>query len=248
MHIAQKQTNYCFCCQLVQKMIEYYCNNRESVRFGRTLLCRMKRKAWLFRMDVFMDKLAQKLNAQEIIRANSAAETEELNQLKNQLAEYNKCLDQMKALIEEGSAKLEAAKVDGDAIDTLVKESIEKIESIQQSTEALDELKVQLLDKLQGTEGSLAQKLDDMDEKTQAGLESTCETVHKECVKVYRNVQAVVVDESGKQKESIEEISYHVDSVKGKINAVLGISITALILSLAGVACQVLEMLNISLF
>ena len=38
-------------------------------------------------MDMFMDKLAQKLTAQEIIKANTAADVEELNKLKNQIAE-----------------------------------------------------------------------------------------------------------------------------------------------------------------
>lgn len=36
-------------------------------------------------MDTFMDKLAQKLNAQEMIKANSAADAEEMDQLKSQL-------------------------------------------------------------------------------------------------------------------------------------------------------------------
>ena len=46
-------------------------------------------------MDTFMDKLAQKLNAQEMIRANSAADAEEMDQLKSQLREYDECLAQM---------------------------------------------------------------------------------------------------------------------------------------------------------
>ena len=37
-------------------------------------------------MDTFMDKLAQTLNAQEMIKANSAADAEEMDQLKNQRA------------------------------------------------------------------------------------------------------------------------------------------------------------------
>ena len=46
-------------------------------------------------MDTFMDKLAQKLNAQEMIKANSAADAEEMDQLKSQLREYDECLAQM---------------------------------------------------------------------------------------------------------------------------------------------------------
>ena len=49
-------------------------------------------------MDTFMDKLAQKLNAQEMIKANSAADAEEM---KNQLREYDECLAQMQQVNKE---------------------------------------------------------------------------------------------------------------------------------------------------
>ena len=52
-------------------------------------------------MDTFMDKLAQKLNAQEMIRANSAADAEEMDQLKSQLREYDECLAQMQQVNKE---------------------------------------------------------------------------------------------------------------------------------------------------
>ena len=48
---------------------------------------------WRLKMDMFMDKLAQKLTAQEIIKANTAADTEELNKLKGQVKDYSACLD-----------------------------------------------------------------------------------------------------------------------------------------------------------
>ena len=54
------------------------------------------------RMDMFMDKLAQKLNAQEIIKANTAADTEELNghvKVCNAVYAVNK-VDEMRATIE----------------------------------------------------------------------------------------------------------------------------------------------------
>ena len=37
-------------------------------------------------MDNFMDKIAQKLNSQELIRANAAADAAELENLEKQLA------------------------------------------------------------------------------------------------------------------------------------------------------------------
>ena len=46
-------------------------------------------------MDNFMDKLAQKFNAQEMIKANSQAEAAEMKKLQLQVAEYEKILQEM---------------------------------------------------------------------------------------------------------------------------------------------------------
>ncbi len=182
-------------------------------------------------MDTFMDKLAQRLTAQEMIRANTAAEVEELNGLRNQVREYNDCLEQMKQannelrvqlqkLVEDGVAKLEDAKVDGSSIDRLVEESIAKIQEVQQNTEELQELKQSLLEK----------------------FEETNENVHKECVKVYRNVQAVVVEEDGKQTEAIKAA---VDNLGSKLGRIFGVSIAAFIVGLGSIVFQVLVYLHI---
>ncbi len=178
-------------------------------------------------MDTFMDKLAQKLTAQEMIKANAAADAEEMDKLRNQLKEYNDCLAKMQKLIADGEEKLSGAQVNGDELNRLVEESISKIQSIQADTEKLDELKQ-----------IIAEKLD-----------NTSESVHKECVKVYRNVQAAVVEENGKQTESVkEELGIAVKSLKGKLNAVLGVSIVALLASIASVVFQVLTYFNIKFF
>ena len=62
-------------------------------------------------MDIFVDKLAQRATAQEIIKANTAADVEELNRLKNQVVEYNECLTRLQALIDDGSGKLEKMQI-----------------------------------------------------------------------------------------------------------------------------------------
>lgn len=183
-------------------------------------------------MDTFMDKLAQKLTAQEMIKANSAADAEELDRLKSQVEEYNDCLAQMKQvnnelhtqlgrLVEEGVAKLESAKVDGAKIDRLVQESIAKIREIERSTNDLQEIKQVLSEKL--TESN--------------------ENVHKECVKVYRNVQAVVVEENEKQTEAIA--AKVKENLGGKLNGVLGVSIAAVVLTVADIVLHVLSILHI---
>lgn len=61
-------------------------------------------------MDTFMEKLAHRLTAQEMIKANTAAEAEELNYLKNQVRDYHECLDQMQNLVNEGTAQIRGLK------------------------------------------------------------------------------------------------------------------------------------------
>ena len=270
-------------------------------------------------MDMFMDKLAQKLNAQEIIRANTAADTEELNRLKNQVAEYNECLKRLRSLIDEGTEKLRGAQAGGESVERLVAESLEKLQSVRQDNTGLEELGKKLEElgtKLDGrlTElesrmdrqpGELAGKLDELGGKldrqpeelgkklsvlegkldrqpeefgkrllelekrlVQSGgssrelreslerleqsvterLDGTTaavdESIHKECVKVYRNVQAVVMEESEKQAKSVGSAMEEVGAAGKKLGTILGISVVALIISLTGVVIQVLNLLQ----
>ena len=171
-------------------------------------------------MDTFMDKLAQKLNAQEMIKANSAADAEEMDQLKSQLREYDECLAQMQQVNKELKA---------------INQEMEKLmsETIAPEVTKLSEEGVAALQKLQHE----LQK--HVDEK----LSTTEENVHKECVKVYRNVQAVVVEENEKQTEAIA--AKVKENLGGKLNGVLGVSIAAVVLTVADIVLHVLSILHI---
>lgn len=256
-------------------------------------------------MDMFMDKLAQKLNAQEIIRANTAADTEELNRLKNQVGEYNECLKRLRSLIDEGEVKLRGAQAGGESVERLVSESLEKLQSVRQDGTGLEELgkrleelgaKLEVMleelgERIDRQPGELAGKLEELGERidrqpgefgnrllelekrlVQSGgssaelkeslerleqsvtqrLEGTSaavdESIHKECVKVYRNVQAVVMEESEKQAKTVGSAMEEVGAAGKKLGTILGISVTALIISLTGVVIQVLSLLNIISF
>lgn len=314
-------------------------------------------------MDTFMDKLAQKLTAQEMIKANTAAETEELNSLREQLAEYNACLEKFRRLVEEGAEKLQGswatgtgesdagesrAEISGE-ISRLVEECLQKIQAVQQDTEGLEALGKRLEDTVKGAmetelkdrlaeelgaqvEGALSRQLESqvegvlsrqlesqvegvlsrqlegkvenalrsqlhsqfestlksqlesamksqlqsqvdsalrrqlpgqLESEFQKLLEAQAEaiesslggkntdvsdSVHKECVKVYRNVQAVVVEEGEKQKTITTGMAEDVKAVNGKMGAILGVSVAALIFSLASAALQILNVLNVKLF
>ena len=168
-------------------------------------------------MDTFMDKLTQKLTAQEMIKANAAADAAELSRLKEQAASYEALFQRMKAANDKNAADMEA----------LIHSAIEKIE----------EIKVGKAD-----DGELLKILEEMKNSDGEQFEQLTDHVHKENVKVYRNVQASVVEENAKQNEAAEK-RFH--SVSGKMTALLAISIVALVMSAAGVVLQLLSILHI---
>lgn len=242
-------------------------------------------------MDIFMDKLSQRNNAQEIIRANTTAEIEELDKLRSRVAEYNECLDKLQKLVNQGADGIKSASRENAAeINRLVEACVAKIQEIRQDASGLEKLGRQLgnvgvqvdsvsgrltdvsaqVDSVNGQLGSVSAQLGavsgeitgkidrlsrQLEEKGQEQPEDRLderfavadENVHKECVKVYRNVQAVVMEESGKQGETLAELSGKVNAVKGKLGIVLGISAAALVFSLAGAVLQLLNALGISL-
>ena len=293
-------------------------------------------------MDTFMDRLAQRMTAQELIKANTAADTEEMNKLKAQIEQYNLCLEQVMKLLEEEIEKISGTQVSSENINRLVDEAVAKIRSIQQDThpetqglgelqeqlsgqmdalkkqvsdtlsslerqtseklgslekltnerlgtlekltderlgtleklteekfgtleklteeklgslekqigeqlsalekqteEPTDALEQQLSEKFDGLEKHIGGTLDQIDKQLAERFTTLEDNVHKECVKVYRNVQAVVVEESGKQSETVSGSASSVKKIGGKVGAILGISIAALIVSLGGLVLQI---------
>lgn len=265
-------------------------------------------------MDNFMDKLAQRLTAQEMIKANSAADAAELERLQKQLAQYDACLQEMRKL---SLKNMEAT----DKIALLLDESINKIREIEGTPagnesfgEALQEQKSSLGGMLQAQKDALSRivqeqaetlgeliqeqkvsidgalkeqqseqknaitsleqslksdlqadirteleasraELANLQEEIKATIEGMAsmdgiadkvtDFVHKENVKVYRNVQAVVVEENKKQTEALEASQ---KKAAGKSGGALIVSIITLIAVLANIALNVLAQLNIKLF
>lgn len=199
-------------------------------------------------MDTFMDKLAQKLNAQEMIKANSAADAEEMDQLKNQLREYDECLAQMQQVNKELRAVNHAmetlmSETIAPEVTKLSEESVAAIRKMQQeNTEKLQELQQEYTTKLEEIRQN-TEELEDLRKHLDEKLDGSDENVHKECVKVYRNVQAAVVEENEKQTEAIAgKIK---ESLNGKLNGVLGVSIVALLVAAADIVLHVLSILHI---
>ena len=165
-------------------------------------------------MDTFMDKLAQKFTAQEMIKANSAAEAAELQRMRDQVKQYDECLQEMKL-------------VNADTKSTLVQMEkalavgVEKFEKTEIDTEAIQS---------------------HMKEQLDSKCAEITDFVHKECVKVYRNIQAVQEAESAKVEENIQK---EVAKVLAKQRANLGVGVTTLIFSIAACVGVVFELLVI---
>ncbi len=150
-------------------------------------------------MDTFIDKIASKFSAQEIIKANSEAEEKELQRLKSQLAEYDERLQEIRKL------------------------NLKNLE--------------------------IADKLQEMLEAEKGADTDTIEAVHKECVKVYRNVQAVVEqglqEQTAKIMEQTELIGKQNETIRKKVRGIKPIMILTLLLSAGNLAVVILKILEI---
>ena len=112
-------------------------------------------------------------------------------------------------------------------------------------------------DKLQNEFEAIRENIGKLQKIVEAQHAGTNDHVHKENVKVYRNVQAVVVDEAAKQAESIRLLSETVEAMKaeaaaaatkktpGIFKGILGVSIVTMLLIVGLVAFQVLIYLGI---
>lgn len=231
-------------------------------------------------MDTFMDKLASKLNAQEMIRANSAAEAKENERLHKEVEVYKQCLQEMREISLQNAST-------ADEVAELVKASMDKIAAIQAESGKSDDVIVAIQSKsddmiaavknnsdvmlssmrgaLQTNANTVMSAIEGSSEKIlselQAGndgfkdalknellaeikkeLKSQEENVHKECVKVYRNVQAVITEENEKQTDEI--ISAQSKNSK-KATAALVCGILAMSFAALGLIVSVLDVFGV---
>lgn len=237
-------------------------------------------------MDNFMDKIMQKVNSQDMILANSAAEAAEMEKLENQLAlfkeqmdKYDDCLQEMRKLnlkniesaqgvqqlADQANEKLgqtvgevEAASVSRiqqtsdlsvaginnasslavegikqtsdisiASINRTVDESLAKIAGIQENAGNIEEI-TETMTGIQAKQEELFKSLEDF--------------LHTDNVKVYRNVQAAMIEELGKQTTELKEAQEK--AAKGQ-KVLLPFVIITMIVSLANLAVLVARILGL---
>ncbi len=190
-----------------------------------------------------MDKLAQKFSAQEMINANSQAEAEEMKRLQMQVSEYEKILQEMRKLsykntelserlelvIGENAGKIQRMKEDEEKLIAVLKDLTE-----EQTKNRDSELEKKEEERLERERADEAKKQSDISVITnllENKFQRSDDFVHKENVKVYRNVQAVVVDELKRYTESAQEEKNAINAKLGKVMKFSVISMLASIVS-----------------
>lgn len=208
-------------------------------------------------MDNFIDKLAQKFTAGEVIRANQAAEERELKRLQIQVAEYEKCLQEMrklqlrntetaeglKQLVSEGRQAVEAmaeesrqailamAEENRQAAKKLAEESLEKISAHREESGA---------GKIEEETARLLGVMEENQKKIGEWFRQADDFLHKENVKVYRNVQAVLVEESKNRSEAI--LAGQEATAKKYYKKMIWIMLITLLAAVSGVVIQVMKL------
>ena len=261
-------------------------------------------------MDNFVDKVSQRINAQEMIKANVQAEANEMQRLQEQVAQYEAILQDMRklnyknteltdkigALVDESMLPVDQMKqsslmvsdsvtevrqiaedvrssVDevrssSEELKTSVKASVDNailtmrrenreiaehleyirstVDNIKSPTEEDEELKAEEARKREEAERQKEEARLLKEEEDKKALEEmfkqSDEFVHKENVKVYRNVQAVVVDEFKNQTEGLTK---HNRELYEKMKSIRVFVIIAIALGVANVILTVLKILGI---
>ena len=234
-------------------------------------------------MDNFIDRLAQKFTAGEVIKANSAAEERELKKLREQVAEYEKCLQEMRKIqmtntqtaqqlhdlmVEstESIQKLTAESTEvfrkftaesTESYHKFTENSLAKIADVQLETDvqkaeakktvetaaiAMEQMEAKVI-KMQETVANLTEGLEKNQQEISEWFKQADDFLHKENVKVYRNVQAVVVEEVGNKADAV--IKAQEENTKKASKQVLIFAVLGFVAAAASLVIQIMTILNL---
>lgn len=189
-------------------------------------------------MDNFMDKIAQRISSQEVIRANAQAEALQMKKLQAQFETYDELLKEMQQLNQKNTALADMAK-------SLMESCQEQLEQEPQENEAENEAieaQEKLLEEVRLSVEELKQALAGNAAKTEELLEQSQEFVHKENVKVYRNVQAVIVEEL---KNQTQELNAGTQKLEKQTAGLKPIMVIALVLGAVNAGMLAAVLLNL---
>lgn len=169
------------------------------------------------------------LEERELIANHTKVEHQELVELQAKVREYGKSLNHFEELLsehpEDVGIKLEGSPEEKAAI--LEKEFV----LLQRRFNDIQDLVTT------GFEIEMHQRFDELEEKT-----------HTDCIKVYRNVQAVVVEELSKQNKVLIRDDKAISKIKRRMNVVLAFSIVSVVTAVVLIILEILPIFGIKLF
>ena len=170
-------------------------------------------------MDNFMDKISQKLNSQEIIRANAAADAaalenleRQVNLFKEQMVKYDDCLQEMRRLNLKNIESAQEVHKLGQTAEEVETLSVSKIKettefSIAGINKTLNESLAKIAEIKENPDSIelLTKDLSEIQSKLEGLFKNLEDYLHTDNVKVYRNVQAAMIEELDKQTTQLKE-------------------------------------------
>ena len=215
-------------------------------------------------MDNFMDKVAEKLNSQEIIRANAAADAAALENLekqltlfKNQMEKYDDCLQEMRRLnlknIESAQGVQELADQANQKLGQTVGEveaaSVSRIKetsdlSIAGINQTLNESLAKIAEIKENSDNleRITENMADLQTKIEERFKNMEDFLHVDNVKVYRNVQAAMIEELGKQEAELKEEQ---DKLAKSNKILLPFVIVSMIMTIANLVVTIARVLGL---
>ncbi|MBD5445290.1 MAG: hypothetical protein HDR29_07040 [Lachnospiraceae bacterium] len=174
-------------------------------------------------MDTFIDRLSHKKSSQEMIQANSAADAAKMEQLQNQVTEYDTLLQDMRKVNLKAAENMEQMQ-------QMLEAALKKIEAVKEADDTKDTVDIKA--EIEELSKELKKQIEEISMRSDDFL-------HKENVKVYRNVQASMEEALEKQTDTI---SQKIGESAKKQSALLPVSIIIMLMVIVDI---VINLFNI---
>lgn len=185
-------------------------------------------------MDNFIDKLAQKFAATDQVKTSTYAETKEIAKLKEKIEGYENLLQDMRKINLKNIASAETLGYIAEDSADAAKQAKEAAKEALEAVEIVGERIKLAEDNAQGTGKEYMDEI----------FEKTSDVIHKENVKVYRNVQATVQASLEDQTNRIID-AQNTACKKNSTTFLKVMSVLIFIAVLADIALKVLTMFHI---
>ena len=165
-------------------------------------------------MDNFMDKLAERYNAQDMIKANSGAEQAHMKSLEDQVEAYEAVLQEMRKLNYRNSELTEKMYA-------LVDESMEKVKTLQiEAASGGVDAEAVRLEMSEEVSRAIGTALGNMDESMMKSLSESLKGIIEQPAEELRQTSAAVQTSADDIKASSGELKETVDGMREDIKSV----------------------------